>query len=158
MHNEVKILEAEILVGDAHIYAFDPPMCVAMAKFFPAPAYNSVRHAEEIDGEYVADRSDILRILLPDGSELRSHAISILDFPTLHEIELHIVGIYEPSFDELFNSHPHYRAYFDLDLTDEQRADKKRMLQSKERRRLVKEWTILGVIILTISAAIVILA
>ncbi len=155
---QVKVFEADTPIGSANIRALDPPMCVAIATFTPSSGYEAKRHANEIDGEYVADRSDILRIFLPDGSELRSHAILILDFPTLDEIELHIVGIYEPSFEELFSAHPDYRAYFDLDLTDEQRADKQRMLQSKMRSRLAKEWTILGTIVVAISAAIVILA
>lgn len=110
---QVTIFEAEIKVGEAQIFALDPPMGVAMAKFSPSPAYHVERHANVIDGDYVADRGDILRIEMSDGVALKSNAISIQDFPTLDEIELHILGIIEPNFDKLFAEHPDFKAYWD---------------------------------------------
>jgi hypothetical protein len=109
---KVKIFEASTQIAEAEIYALDPPMGVAMAKFFPAKAYDQARHANVIDGDYVGDRSEILRIEMEDGSTLMSEAISIQDFPTLDEREVHILGIYEPSFDELFREHPDFKAYW----------------------------------------------
>lgn len=98
--------------GEAEVYALDPPMCVAMAKFSPTVDYNAARHANVIDGYYVGDRSEMLRLEMQDGSPMKSEAISIQDFPTLDEREVHLVGIYEPHFDELFNDHPDFKAYW----------------------------------------------
>ncbi|KUO55918.1 MAG: hypothetical protein APF82_06015 [Sphingomonadales bacterium BRH_c42] len=154
----VTIFEADTLIGSAEIFALDPPMGVAMAKFRPAPAYDVERHANVVDGDYVADRGDILRIELPGGIRLRSQAISIQDWPALGEFELHILGILEPDFDELFKDHPDYRAYYDLDLSDEQRAEKQRVLTAHRRRRLLKEWSILGVLVASIAGSIILFA
>ena len=107
---QVTIFEAEITIGEAQIFALDPPMGVAMAKFQPSPAYDVERHANVIDGDYVADRGGILRIEMSDGVALKSNAISIQDYPALDEIELHILGIYEPNFDKLFAEHPDFKA------------------------------------------------
>lgn len=109
---KLKIFEAETLVGNADVFALDPPMCVAMAKFDPAKGYDATRHANVIDGDYVGDRSEILRLEMPDGSTLKSEAISIQDFPTLNEREVHIIGIYEPGFDKLFSDHPDFKDYW----------------------------------------------
>lgn len=155
---KLRVFETDKLVGTAEVFALDPPMGVAMAKFDPAADYDPKRHANVIDGDYVGDRGEALRIEMVDGSMIKSGAISIQDFPTLNEREVHILGIYEPSFADLFNSHPHYRAYYDLDLTDEQRAEKQRMLTIKRRRRSMKEWAILGGIVATVAGTIVILA
>jgi len=108
----LKIFEADTRIGDAEVFALDPPMSVAMAKFEPAPGYDATRHANVIDGDYVGDRSDILRLEMPDGSTMKSEAISIQDFPTLDEREIHIIGIYEPGFDQLFGNHPDFTAYW----------------------------------------------
>lgn len=152
---KVKIYEADTPIGEAEIFALDPPMGVAMAKFTPLPAYNVAQHANVVDGEYIEDRGNKLRIEMEDGAALRSQAISIQDWPTLEEREAHILGILEPSFDELFRDHPHYRDYYDLDLTDEERAEKQQMLANNTRRRLAKEWSILGVILAVIAGELV---
>ncbi|MEP2734883.1 MAG: hypothetical protein ABJP34_01185 [Erythrobacter sp.] len=114
---EMKILvfEAETLVGEAVVFALDPPMCVAMAKFQPSSAYDVKRHANVIEGDYVADRGDILRLERHDRSALKSEAISIQDFSSIDEIELHILGIYEPNFNELFVNHPDFKTYWNTD-------------------------------------------
>ncbi|AXU21458.1 hypothetical protein C7W88_21670 (plasmid) [Novosphingobium sp. THN1] len=109
---KIKIFEASTQIAEAEIYALDPPMCVAIAKFFPVDAYDQARHANVIDGDYVGDRSENLRMEMQDGSTLKSQAISIQDFPMLDEREVHILGIYEPSFDELFRDHPDFKAYW----------------------------------------------
>lgn len=109
---KLKIFEAEKMIGDAEVYALDPPMGVAMAKFYPAADYDVKRHANVIDADYVGDRSDILRLEMADGSSMRSEAISIQNYPSLNEREVHIIGIYEPSFDELFAEHPDFKAYW----------------------------------------------
>lgn len=109
---KVTIYEANTPIGEAEIFALDPPMGVAMAKFTPAPAYNAAKHANVVDGDYIEDRSDSLRIEMADGVTLTSQAISIQDWPTLGEREVHILGILEPSFDSLFSEHDDYKAYW----------------------------------------------
>ena len=109
---KLKIFEADKLIGDAEVYALDPPMCVAIAKFDPSADYDATRHANVIDADYVGDRSDILRLEMEDGSSMKSEAISIQDFPLLNEREVHVIGIYEPSFDQLFTEHPIFKAYW----------------------------------------------
>lgn len=108
----LKILEGETHIGDADVFALDPPMCVAMAKFSPARHYDANRHANVIDGDYVGDRTEILRLEMADGSMVKSEAISIQDYPTLYERQVDLIGIFEPSFDELFKDHPSYTAYW----------------------------------------------
>ena len=108
----LKIFEADTLIGDAEVFALDEPMCVAMAKFDPAKGYDATRHANVIDGDYVGDRSDILRLEMPDGSAKKSEAISIQDYPTLNDREAHIIGLYEPGSDQLFGDHSSFEAYW----------------------------------------------
>lgn len=109
---QVKVFEGDTLIGEAQIYALDPPMGVAMGKFEPALAYEVERHANVVDGDYIADRSEILRTELADGTHLKSQAVSIQDFPTLHEMELHIWGIVQPAFNKLFAEHPSVKLYW----------------------------------------------
>jgi hypothetical protein len=63
----LKILEDETHIGDAEVFALDPPVCVAMANFSPAKDYNANRHANVIDRGYVGDRTEILRLEMADG-------------------------------------------------------------------------------------------
>ena len=109
---KVRVFEQDRLIGDGEIFSLDPPMGVAMAKFEASSAYDIKRHANVVDGEYVADRGDSLRIELLDGTVLKSSALSIQDWPELGECELHILGIEEPSFESLFAGHPDYKAYW----------------------------------------------
>lgn len=112
---KVSIFEGDTFVGDAEVFALDPPMRIAMARFHSAAGYDLTRHANVIDGDYVADRSALLTLKMPDGSTMKSEAISIQDLPMLSEREVHIIGIYEPNFDELFREHPDYKAYWTKD-------------------------------------------
>ena len=106
------IYEADTAIGEAKIIALDPPMGVAIAEFTPSGAYNMEHHANVINGDYVGDRSDRLRIELANGIPLISQAISIQDWPQLGEREAHILGILEPSFESLFSEHPDFVAYW----------------------------------------------
>lgn len=108
----LRIFDADTFLGEADVFALDPPMCVAMARFHPAAGYDATKHANVIDGNYIGDPGELLTLKLPDGSTLESEAISIQDFPTLSEREVHIIGIYQPKFDELFREHPDFRAYW----------------------------------------------
>lgn len=97
----LKILEVDALIGETEVFALYPPMSVAMAKVFPATACDQGRHANVIDGNHVGDRGEILRVEVEDDSTMKSEAASSQDFPTLGELGLQILGIYEPRLDEL---------------------------------------------------------
>jgi len=109
---KVGVFEQDQLIGDAVIFALDPPMGVAMARFEASSAYDIARHANVVNGEYVGDRGHCLRIELSDGTVIKSNALSIQDWPELGECELHILGIEKPSFESLFADHPDYKAYW----------------------------------------------
>lgn len=109
---KVTIYEADTPIGDAEIFGLDPPMGVAIAKFKPLAAYNVERHANVVDGDYVEDRGEHLRIEMANGIPLISQAISIQDWPALGEYEVHILGILEPSFVSLFGDHPDFKSYW----------------------------------------------
>lgn len=109
---KVKIYEADKPIGDAEIFALDPPMGVAIAKFEPRAAYDAEHHANVVDGDYIKDRGECLRIEMADGVPLVSQAISIQDWPALGEREVHILGILEPSFEALFREHPDFKSYW----------------------------------------------
>ena len=115
MHNaamKVTIYEADTPIGEAEIFALDPPMGVAMAKFKPLAAYDVDQHANVVDGDYIEDRGERLRIEMADSVPLISQAISIQDWPALGEREVHILGILEPSFEALFGEHPDFKSYW----------------------------------------------
>ncbi|MEA1071252.1 hypothetical protein [Sphingomonas sp. LY160] len=109
---KLKILAGDMLIGNAEVFALDPPMCVAMAKFEAVESYDATQHANVIDGDYVGDRDNLLHVEMPDGSTMQCEAISIQDYPTLNEREVHLIGIYQPSFDWLFGDHPNFKAYW----------------------------------------------
>lgn len=109
---KVTIYDATSPIGEAEVFALDPPMGVAMAKFIPFPTYSAKLHANVVDGDYIEDRGENLRMELADGVALISQAISIQDWPELDEREVHILGILEPSFEELFREHPDFKSYW----------------------------------------------
>jgi len=110
---KVFVFEAATLVGEADVYALDPGMGVAIAKFQPAPAYTVTRHANVVEGEYLGDRSDILSAELEDGTALVCGAIVIQDYSSIDEREVDFLGIIEPSFSTLFAEDPYYKAYYE---------------------------------------------
>ncbi len=116
MHNaamKVTVYEVDTPIGEAEIFALDPPMGVAMAKFNPLVAYDVEQHANVVDGDFIEDRGERLRIEMADGVRLISQAISIQDWPALGECEVHILGILEPTFEVLFGEHPDFKAYWE---------------------------------------------
>ena len=109
---KIRVIESDTIIGEAEVFALDPPMRVAMAMFRAAPAYDAARHANVVDGDYTADRCVSLRLELATGLPLRCEEISIHDYPTLGERQLHILGVLEPSFEDLFADHADYKAYW----------------------------------------------
>ncbi|MFW2351342.1 hypothetical protein [Qipengyuania sp.] len=109
---KLKIFEKDLLIGEATVFGIDPGMCVATANFEPTDHYIADRHANIVNGDYVGDRSDNLRIEMSNGRTLKSEAIAIQDFAEIEEREVNLIGIYEPSFDELFSKHPDFNEYW----------------------------------------------
>ena len=109
---KLKIFENDSLVGEAEVFALDPPMCVAMAKFEPSSLYQAERHANVINADYLGDRSNLLRIEMWDGTSMKCEAISIQDFSEIDERQVDLIGIYDPSFDELFSKHSSFKEYW----------------------------------------------
>ena len=136
----VSIFNDGTLIGHADLTELDPPMGVATGRFVPSENYVQIEHANVVDGEYVGTRSDNFRVLSKEHGEIESSALAILDFPTLGEIEFHALGIKRPDYAVLFGDHPHYRAYYDLDLSDEERHAKGEALRKRTRARHVREW------------------
>jgi hypothetical protein len=109
----IEIFEGSDLVGTGQIYALDPPMGVATGYFAPTSAYDRGRHANLVDGEYLGDRTSILTARLTDGGEIIAcRAISIMDFPTLDECEIHLIGISAPPFKDLFGGHAQFKEFW----------------------------------------------
>ena len=90
-------------------------MCVASGQFIPTAAYSRAAHANVIDGEYVGDRTANLRVISDIHGHLESKAISIQDFLPLDEIEVHVIGIFNPSYDAIFGNDPNFQAYWTRD-------------------------------------------
>lgn len=105
-----RFFHGEAQIGTATLFALDPPMGVAMAKFRPTEAYESAKYANVLDGDYLGDRTGILTVKLDDGTELKCNAVAIHDYPSLDEIEVHLLGIIEPSYDQLFADHPDFKS------------------------------------------------
>ena len=97
----VAVYEDKNLVGHADLAASDPSMGVASGPFCPSPAYNPDEHANLVDGEYLGDRGDKLRVTSERFGHLQCHAIVIGDWPTLGEMHLDLLGITSPAYDEL---------------------------------------------------------
>ena len=109
---KLKLFEGEALIGGAEVFALDPPMRVAMAKFEAAADYDPKRHATVLDGECIGDRTERLCLEMRDGLALKCAAISIHDYPTLAKREVYLHEVFEPPFDELFAEHPSFTAYW----------------------------------------------
>ncbi|QDX25584.1 hypothetical protein FPZ54_05820 [Sphingomonas suaedae] len=111
----VTILEGLTPIGTAFLNALDPAMGIAMGKFEPTSAYVPDRHANMVDGDYIADRSETLRVERTDGISIVCRAISIQDWSELGERELHLLEISEPSYEALVGEHSAFRAYWGKD-------------------------------------------
>jgi hypothetical protein len=108
----VMIFDDSMLIGEASLNAFDPPMGVAMGPFDATSDYDAWRHANVVDGEFVAFRGAGLRVEAEDIGTIQSVGLSIEDWPSVGERVIHIIGISEPSFEVLFGEHPEVRAYW----------------------------------------------
>ena len=108
----LEIYENVERVGDAKVFALDPSMSVAMAKFTPTSAYDIDRHANVVDGEYRSTRGGCLRIQLPDGSPMPVSDIAIHDYPNLDEAEVHVLADTAESFAAMIAAYPELQAFF----------------------------------------------
>jgi len=136
----VSIFNRDTLIGHANLSELDPPMGVATGAFVPTADYARTDHANVVDGDYVGERSQGFRVLSEAHGKIESQAIAILDWPTLGEIELHVLGITNPDYEALFGDHPTYRAYYGLDLSDEERLARDQAVRASLRARDVRAW------------------
>ena len=97
----VAIHEGEELLGFADLAASDPSMGVASGRFHPSPAYRADEHANLIDGVYVGDRGNKLRVTSEGFGHIECHTIGIGDWPALGEIHVDLFGIISPAYADL---------------------------------------------------------
>jgi len=114
MRFEVK-LGTEI-VGFSELEGGDPPMGVALGRFFPTAAYSSIQpHCIDHRDCWVAPSE--LTVELAGGVPIQcSGGIQIIDLsPELGEagIQIHLNGVTDPPYNELFPDHVEaYRKQF----------------------------------------------
>ena len=95
---------AEVLIGWSDLESADPPMGVAFGRFFPAPEYARLR--AEIAA--ASERSDLVPLTIREsgGAVLQSTGgVHITDYGDDDSIEIVILGVSNPSYDELFPDH-----------------------------------------------------
>jgi len=135
----VEFFDGKRLIGHSQLAAADPPMGVASGPFVPTRDYRRDAHANTVDGDYVADHGLTLTARGPNAAILDA-AIWIEDWQdSLQERHAH-VRIGYPEYQEHFSGDPGYRAYFRLDLSEEERAAQDLAMRAKSRTRITREW------------------
>jgi hypothetical protein len=102
--SQYRILWDRTLIGYSALESGDPPMGVAFGKLLPLPEYEAVR-ARCIASRDMSQEHLPLSVTLSDGQLMPAVGISILDFSTelgASEIEVHVIGIEYPLYQELF--------------------------------------------------------
>jgi hypothetical protein len=103
-----EVLSGSTLVGYSELEAGDPPMGVALGRFIPLLAYDSIKSAVVATSE--ADQSNLhLSVCLADGSVLPAQGgVQIVDFSAElgpEGLQVHVLGIGYPLYQELFPAH-----------------------------------------------------
>jgi hypothetical protein len=101
--SEYKVFSGETLVGYSALELGDPPMGVALGKFFPLAAYGLIQ-VQCIAARDLPQSHLDLSIARQNGNVLPvEHGVVILDYSVeLGEIEVQAVGIGYPLYGELF--------------------------------------------------------
>jgi hypothetical protein len=102
----VAIFAGDLLTGHAALTYLDWGMSGATGTFIPTENYRGVRHADVIDGNLVADRDTMVRVVSEVHGEIECEAAAIHDAPSLGQAQLTLVGIFRPDYDYLFKDHP----------------------------------------------------
>jgi hypothetical protein len=103
-----EVFSGTTLIGYSDLESGDPPMGVALGRFTPLPSYASIKKAVVAARE--RDQSDLcLSVRASNGLILPAqNGVQILDFSAelgAEELEVHVVGIGYPLYQELFPSH-----------------------------------------------------
>ena len=100
---QYRVYAGETLIGHSALESGDPPMGVASGKFFALPAYAFIQ-PQFIASRDLPQSHLALTIVRPNGDLIPSeHGVTILDYSAeLGEIEVHVVGIGYPLYEELF--------------------------------------------------------
>ncbi|MEP3225716.1 MAG: hypothetical protein ABJO01_07065 [Parasphingorhabdus sp.] len=113
---QVEIFSGEILIGRSNLDQLDPPMGVAMGAFVPTEAYDRIRHANSIEGEFIAYNGLTLIVRSSEYGEIVHQGVHIEDYSdNLAEIQISVIGIPYPEYESYFSEYDHYRKYNDLD-------------------------------------------
>jgi hypothetical protein len=143
----VEFFDGERLIGHSELAAADPPMGVASGMFVPTSNYLPDSHANTIDGDYVADRGLGLTAKGPNAAVLEA-AIWLEDWQDSLQERHANVRIGYPEYEEYFSDDPAYRAYYRLDLPEEERAAQDLAIRAKWRARIIREWLwLIGLVI-----------
>ncbi|WAC63710.1 hypothetical protein OVA13_02655 [Pseudoxanthomonas sp. SL93] len=102
--SQYRILWDETLIGYSALESGDPPMGVAFGKFVPLPGYEAVQ-ARCIASREMSQEHLPISATQSDGQLIPALGVSILDFSIelgASEIEVHVIGIGYPLYEELF--------------------------------------------------------
>lgn len=103
-----EVLSGSTLVGHSELEAGDPPMGVAVGRFVPLPAYESIRSMVVASAE--KDQSQLeLSVRLAGGPVLPTQGgVQLIDFSAelgAEGLQVHALGIGYPLYQELFPMH-----------------------------------------------------
>jgi hypothetical protein len=97
-----------LLIGHSLLESGDAPMGVALGAFKPAPGYETV---QEFCKANPTDQSSLqLTVQTESGQVIPCAGVGILDFseePALSCIEVNVLGIPYPLYEQLFPQHVH---------------------------------------------------
>lgn len=101
--NDYKVFAGKTLIGHSALETGDPPMGVACGKFLPLPSYSIVQ-SQCIASRDLPQADLDLSVVCSSGEALPAeHGVSILDYSAeLGEIEVHVVGIGYPLYEQFF--------------------------------------------------------
>jgi hypothetical protein len=95
-----------VLVGHSMLEGGDPPMGVAFGTFVPTADYGSIEHHCKTN---LTDQSSLrLTVRSRTGVELECAGVGILDYSAEADeqcIEVNVLGISYPPYEELFPNH-----------------------------------------------------
>jgi hypothetical protein len=103
-----EVLASSTVIGHSDLESGDPPMGAACGRFNPLPSYSQVKEACVAARDSYQDHL-ALSVRLVGGEPLPAQGgVQILDFSAelgAEEIEVHVVGIGYPLYQELFPGH-----------------------------------------------------
>lgn len=103
-----EVLSDSTLIGYSELECGDPPMGVALGRFVPLPAYDSIKPLVVTSSE--GDQSHLhFSVQLAGGSVLSAQGgVQLIDFSAElgpEGLQVHVLGIGYPLYQELFPTH-----------------------------------------------------